>query len=424
LTILPGATLAINAFTQQDFNQVVNIVQKSLSPWTIPNIVAFGPQLVLSGAASASLKALGQFESGVTFSWPNAQAVVDFANIGGSYATGWTPMITTKAQAAGGFSAMASLGIPVALAIQLNLLNGKVVLGAGITDTPVVTGNAQAGFSFSAGSGGSPTCSVTGANGCSGISYSIDTGNSLDFTADIQGRMSMKNLASYQGPNLASGCIQVPLPSSCSNSRLTRFFERGTSPALRPEPETVVYNNKRQSNSDSNSTTSLQANYANCMDQTGQIGMYPMWNGNIFVAAANATNLTMLTGDTTLMSLTTSHGEVMYGDSQERVLHYFPDTMSSMGVSRLRLATWANLPKTSRLITLAPITVNKITMLMAIDAAGKSYWLFNCAIQGQVNKMFIVNNASTAAATLQGKNAQWTVTGGVASNCVPVSFKM
>jgi hypothetical protein len=132
----------------------------------------------------------------------------------------------------------------------------------------------------------------------------------------------------------------------------------------------------------------------------------------------------MLTGNTSLMSLSTPKGQVMYGDSNERVFHYFPSTMNSMGVSRLRLATWANLPKTSRIITLTPITVKNKSMVMAVDAQGKSFWLFACAIQGQVNKIFIVNDYKTAAATLQGKNAEFTVTGGQASNCKPVSFKM
>jgi hypothetical protein len=301
-----GATLAISAFTMQDFNKVVNIVQKSLSPWTIPNIVSFGPQFVLSGAASITLQALGQLESGIYFVWPNAQAVLDLATFANSFASGWTPMINTKTQAAGGFSAMASLGLPVALAFELNLLNGKVVVGAAVTDTPEITANAQAGFSFSASNDGSaPTCSITGANGCSGISYSVDTGNSLDFTAT---GLSDKNLASYQGPNLASGCIQVPLPSSCSSN--DKLFDHRTSPLLRPraavveerdsslaagmvEASEMKFRRKRQSQSDGNSTSTMNASYANCMDQTGQIGMYPNWNGNLFVAAANATNLTV-----------------------------------------------------------------------------------------------------------------------------------
>jgi len=51
----------------------------------------------------------------------------------------------------------------------------------------------------------------------------------------------------------------------------------------------MTYRRKRQAQSDSNSTSPMQANYANCIDQTGKLGMYPNWNGNLFVAAANAT---------------------------------------------------------------------------------------------------------------------------------------
>jgi len=147
----------------QDFQKVVPIVQKSLSPWMIPNIINFGPQFVMSAAGALTLEALGQLESTLTFSWPNARAVLDFATFSNSYSSGWTPMINTNTQAAGGFSAMASLGLPVSLIFSLNFLNGKYVLGAGVTDAPEITANAQAGFSFSASNDGSvPTCSVTG----------------------------------------------------------------------------------------------------------------------------------------------------------------------------------------------------------------------------------------------------------------------
>ena len=60
-------------------------------------------------------------------------------------------------------------------------------------------------------------------------------------------------------------------------------------------------------------------------------------------------------------------------------------------------------------------------MLVAIDVKGAHFWMYSCAVAGQGNKVFLVKDNNSGPKTLMSKNAQWLVTGGMATNCVPIA---
>ncbi len=115
------------------------------------------------------------------------------------------------------------------------------------------------------------------------------------------------------------------------------------------------------------------------------------------------------------------------GDSNDRLLHYFPDEVSSLGASRLRLASWDKLPVGSRLVNLAPVTPTSgpVTepLLVAIDPAGDYLFPVMCAIENQLNKVFLVKDMSeTALAALEAEDLKFVLTGGQASDCGPLAL--
>lgn len=150
--------------------------------------------------------------------------------------------------------------------------------------------------------------------------------------------------------------------------------------------------------------------------------MYASWDGNLFFAPTNATNLTMVTGGSQLTQMTWTDKPVLLTDDRMGFIYYYPKTMDTLGISRIRLANRVDLPKGSRLIGLRPIKTKSGSLMVAIDATGKNYWLYNCAIKNQGNKMFWAKDSKNATSALQNPDMRLIVTGGLASNCKPVTM--
>ncbi|KAK4102316.1 hypothetical protein N658DRAFT_506504 [Parathielavia hyrcaniae] len=168
-------------------------------------------------------------------------------------------------------------------------------------------------------------------------------------------------------------------------------------------------------------------------DTTGSLQLLPASNGNLFLAPVDSTEeLSLLTNNTVLAAMTLAgNADVPYlvnSDSADRLLHYFPDEVSLAGASRLRLAAWDRLPVGARLVNLAPIMPDEGSaepVLVAIDPAGAGDYLFPimCAIEGQLNKVFLVRDTSEAAlAALEAHDLKFVLTGGQASQCGPLAL--
>ncbi|KAL8692316.1 MAG: hypothetical protein Q9218_002633 [Villophora microphyllina] len=118
-----------------------------------------------------------------------------------------------------------------------------------------------------------------------------------------------------------------------------------------------------------------------------------------------------------------SSAGVYYGDSQDRIFHYYAPEMSTYGVSRFRLAPLDHMPLTSRLVTLAPIDHDNDpstpSIIVAADTLGNAFYLFACTLDGQ-SKIFLVQNPSSGGEVLEREELKFTITGGVVADCGPV----
>jgi hypothetical protein len=114
----------------------------------------------------------------------------------------------------------------------------------------------------------------------------------------------------------------------------------------------------------------------------------------------------------------------MIGDTSARLLHYFPTTMSAVGVSRIRVAEWGNIPLTATLISLVPFPsgVGDQEVLVGLDTLGNYFWLFACVIEGVGNKVFLAQDSVYGVDVLQDPDLKFIVTGGVVDDCVPLAF--
>ncbi len=425
------ANIGIQAYAMKELEKSFNLLRYPVGAWVIPGVVSFGPQFSLDVAGKISVSALGQLQAGASYTWNNAQTVLDFLDSSKSYQTNRRPTASAFYEVAGELSLEAQLGIPASLSMALQVF-GKDVFSAGLVATPAVDAKASAGFEYNS-TGIVPKKQADGSS-CAGINYGVDVGTSLDF--QVTGLKNV-NLLTIPGPNLISGCTARPkrqmgarddeLVSAWDKELMAPRYERdvdhGRSVLRRSIRAGAIADLRtRQSTGDWNSTAGIPINHASIMDTTGKIGMYSSWDGNLFVAPANATNLTMVTGGSQLTQMTWNDKPVLLTDDRMRFIHYYPKTMDTLGISRIRLANWVHLPKSSRLIGLTPIKTKAGSLMVAIDATGKNYWLYSCAIQNQGNKMFLAKDSKNATQVLQNPDMRFIVTGGQASNCRPVAM--
>jgi hypothetical protein len=135
----------------------------------------------------------------------------------------------------------------------------------------------------------------------------------------------------------------------------------------------------------------------------------------------NTTNTNYTKGATNTFSFINS---TLIGDTDARLLHYFPQEMTAVGASRMRVAEWGNIPLTATLLSLVPFPdgTGKEEVLVGLDTLGNYYWLFMCDVYGYGNKVFLAKDQMYGGSVLQDPNLKFTVTGGDVNDCEPLAL--
>ncbi|THZ36887.1 hypothetical protein D6C86_10214 [Aureobasidium pullulans] len=117
-----------------------------------------------------------------------------------------------------------------------------------------------------------------------------------------------------------------------------------------------------------------------------------------------------------------SEDSVAFKDESERMFHYYPNTMSTYGVSRLRATQVLDTPLGAQLVTLVPVsTPDGVTAYVAADTDGHNYLLAWCtAPRWQGSKVFLVSDYEKGLETLLSGDVQWIVTGNNVTECDPL----
>lgn len=235
--------------------------------------------------------------------------------------------------------------------------------------------------------------------------------------------------AQYRPPTAMSFPSSNCYPFSVGNNPVSYTAANGGSSALTRNARNAGYGLWRRELDDrphletrqsSNITTvdnSTAGNvtYAAVFDTTNTLDLNAADDGNLFVGLLNSTTQS---SNTTWSFM----GQSIFGDNQDRLLHYFPDSITAVGASRLRLAAWGSIPETAQLINLAPISAGSTNILVAVDTLGNYFWLYVCAIQDQQNKIFLVNDPANGEGLLQDPSLKFTVTGGIVNDCAALAL--
>lgn len=146
-------------------------------------------------------------------------------------------------------------------------------------------------------------------------------------------------------------------------------------------------------------------------------------NGADRLAAADDGNLYLSANSATPLPGTQFYSEksIAFKDEQNRMFHYYPDTMNAYGVSRIRLSSVLDTPLTAQLITLVPVNTPSGAAYVAADTANHNFFLTECtAPHWQGSKVFLVKDLQTGPTTLLSGDVQWIVTGNNVTECNPL----
>lgn len=148
-----------------------------------------------------------------------------------------------------------------------------------------------------------------------------------------------------------------------------------------------------------------------------QTSILALTNTSMALSWADDGNL-IVDGDVSRSFFSSMNNYVIGDSTGQRFLHLYADTLASLGVSRLRLATLDAMPLQSVLVTLMPITVTQGKFAyVAVTSDGQVYWLVTCLLDTQMPKVFLAKDITSGAATLMDQSLATTLTGGNVTSC-------
>lgn len=121
---------------------------------------------------------------------------------------------------------------------------------------------------------------------------------------------------------------------------------------------------------------------------------------------------------------TTNESEIVY-DGVHRSVHYYSDTMSKLGVSRLRASDSGEVPRTSVTVALLPYrNPEGDDFYIVADHAEQVFYPIVCDFADHSeSKIFVANDPIEGIKTLERKDIMYSVTGGEVTQCQALALK-
>ncbi|KAH0187402.1 hypothetical protein KCU99_g8796, partial [Aureobasidium melanogenum] len=146
----------------------------------------------------------------------------------------------------------------------------------------------------------------------------------------------------------------------------------------------------------------------------------PGTDGNLYTSS-------LVPGSPSDAGLFAESQNIIVGDDEERVLHYYPDEMATYNVSRIRLSLGSDVPKTADAIALSPIDYDNAndtpSVYFAVSTKQDVYSLVLCDFSnGADSKIFIINDQSGLDSLQNNTNIKYTITGAPVQACYPLAM--
>ncbi|KAK2590183.1 hypothetical protein QQS21_012134 [Conoideocrella luteorostrata] len=397
-------------------------------------IITIGPYVSVGARVGFDATAKGKILAGAEMGLQDALVVIDIVDPSQNRRSGWKPYFKPVFEADGELTLSAEMGLPVGIKCGLKILRWEKAVG--IIDEPSVKGSAQTAGQVALTDSGKVTAGFKG--NCIGIMTQLswrhrlwagitdrlgdpmlDTGDRAVFRKCIGETIPAPQRNRTSG--MPSHIMKIPkkkvqqrrtvagpenaLSDSTGLSRLR--YDMATAP-------TELYNNSNNSNN------TLSHRLSQLLNPTASAKVVSCANGNLYVVRNdNRDNENCFE-----LWHTTRHSEVVY-DVVQRSLHYYSDTMSKLGVSRLRASNEDEVPRTSVPVAFVPPRNPKgQDLYVAVNHAQEVFYPIVCDYGDRgASKVFVAKDPIQGVEVLQRKDVVYSVTGGAVSKCRILALK-
>ncbi|KDN69834.1 putative conserved hypothetical protein, partial [Colletotrichum sublineola] len=160
---------------------------------------------------------------------------------------------------------------------------------------------------------------------------------------------------------------------------------------------------------------SFPREFAILVDRSGQTMVISCSNGNMYPVRADSLD------NVDCSELWAAVDDVLVYDGAQRLIHYYNNTMSTLGVSRIRVEAELEAPVGSVVVFWAPYYDPDSPdeyLFMAIDPLDQIFYPIVCDYaDGTASKVFLAQDPVAGVATLQSPDVIHSITGGSVSAC-------
>ncbi|OTB07245.1 hypothetical protein M426DRAFT_20295 [Hypoxylon sp. CI-4A] len=452
-----GVGLGVHAeyYRQDTFRN--NLYDVPVTPFTI-GFASIGPVISIGTEIKYSVNMTGTALARADISLARAQYHYDWKK-GGATSTGFTPQFKPTFEAEGSVELAVQFGVPVGLELAVTTFNGceKCKGAVGVETIPSI--KAAAAVAVQASYNATDKSWDTGlkpTNNCSGISTTLSVKNDVNAFYNgfglVKGSKSLLNgtdhiIASYCIGNKTDGTSngRIGLQSRLaideaafaeihgrdttnSTTNSSQLYDL-TSYVIEKEDVDLGFAGLELADTPYNlDETELDGYWYSTLSLNGTNGQYALAtcsDGNLYIQQnGSQSSLPYYSTCTTLWS---GYQDIVLTTPNSGVLHYYNNTMSKVGVSRLRSADEETLPSTAVYVALAPFAYtddesdDAPTMLAAIDTNEDIFFPAVCTYKNATagSKVYLIGSSDVDAglAMLESTDVEYSITNGEVDKC-------
>ncbi|KAF2820090.1 hypothetical protein CC86DRAFT_412555 [Ophiobolus disseminans] len=419
-----------------------------LSPFTI-GFATIGPILSVGTHLKLGVKMSGNIHARCDVKFENSKFSYDFVS-GAFEQSGFTPKFVPQLTADANVEITAGFGIPIGLELALVVGQCQNCKGSvGIATEPTLELNStvavEAQLIDATGGGKKLQTGIKPIDGCKGVSVKLGARNHI-FGVLNGFFLNPIKAAIHTTPSIAlrQECIKLgaqskkrELPATPYDSANTARLEHrqtANTTTLNSSVPTFDLTDFVLGTVDELEYTeyySPEVPYSYMVDGDYWIGTVELLEsgGKLFFSSCNDGNVYMQTMETyyddlkyyqSCTTLWAGSGDVIVTTPNGAFLHYYNNTMSTVGVSRLRTTMVDEIPDTSVYVAMTPFEYDtNATILAALDLTGNIFFPVVCTYEdGQSARIFLVNkDIDDGIAMLKSPDVSYSVTNGKVKDC-------
>ncbi|KAH7230162.1 uncharacterized protein BKA55DRAFT_489794, partial [Fusarium redolens] len=380
-------------------------------------IVRIGPAITVDSRVELDADANGKLLVGAEMGLQNTEAIVDFVNPRSSTARDFDPSFKPIFEAEGELMLSATLGLPLGLRCGVKVAGFSVDVA--LIDKPSIKGVAKVAAKAGLNGDNKLDAGFTETNGCTGISTQMSCRNRV--YVDL---LSLKEFTIHDTKDnvLAQGCINSDVFGNDDSFRRMKVRQLSSDNEMAEEPadntldfeggsDELSYDLKDFKNSSYNLSTGYEL--ALMVDSDITTKVVPCASGNMYAFLIEGEDNPYCSG------MWSTKNDVLIIDDTQRILHYYNNTMSVLGVSRLRVDEEKTILDGGVIVALVPYYPEDNSddyYYLAVDPNEQVFSPILCDYSDdRGSKMFLASDPDGGAELLKSKDLMYTVTGGEVS---------